>query len=96
MPTADSDRGRQAILSAGCGACHKIPGIRWPQGKSAPALEGMAERALIAGHLPNDPQHLAEFIRDAPSVLPEATMPAMPLSEQESRDIAAYLYEVGN
>jgi cytochrome c1 len=56
----------------------------------------MAERALIAGRLPNDPQRLAEFIRDAPSVLPEATMPAMPLSEQESRDIAAYLYEVSD
>jgi mono/diheme cytochrome c family protein len=96
MPTADSDRGRQAIMSAGCGACHTIPGIRWPQGKSAPALEGMAERALIAGQLPNDPQRLAEFIRDAPSVLPEATMPAMPLSKQESRDIAAYLYEVAD
>jgi cytochrome c1 len=95
MPAADADRGRQAILRAGCGACHAIPGIRWPRGKSAPALEGMAERALIAGRLPNEPQSLADFIRDAPSLLPEATMPAMPVSEQESRDIAAYLYEVG-
>jgi cytochrome c1 len=92
---ADADRGRQSILNVGCGACHTIPGIRWPQGMSAPALNGMAERALIAGRVPNDPETLSAFIRDAPSVMPGATMPAMPLSEQESRDIAAYLYEAG-
>jgi mono/diheme cytochrome c family protein len=96
MPTADPDRGRQAILSAGCGACHSIPGIRWPRGKSASALEGMAQRALIAGRVPNEPELLAAFVRDAPSLVPETTMPAMPVSEQQSRDIAAYLYEVSS
>jgi mono/diheme cytochrome c family protein len=96
MPTADPDRGRQAILAVGCAACHTIPGIRWPQGKSASALENMAERALIAGRVPNEPELLAAFVRDAPALVPETTMPAMPLSEQQSRDIAAYLYQVSN
>jgi cytochrome c1 len=56
----------------------------------------MAQRALIAGRVPNEPELLAAFVRDAPSLVPETTMPAMPVSEQQSRDIAAYLYEVSS
>lgn len=96
MPGADADRGKQAILKVGCGACHTIPGVRWPRGKAAPALDGMSGRALIAGRVPNQPELLAMFIRNAPSLAPRTTMPEMPLTEQESRDIAAYLYEVGD
>lgn len=95
MPFADASRGKAAIERVGCASCHSIPGIRWPKGKGAPALEGLAERALIAGRIPNEPQLLARFVRNAPAVAPGTTMPSMPLSEQESRDVAAYLYEVG-
>lgn len=95
MPIADQARGKQAIQRVGCGSCHSIPGIRWPKGEAAPALEHMANRALIAGRVPNEPELLAAFVRNAPAVLPGTTMPAMPLSEQESRDVAAYLYEIG-
>lgn len=94
MPIADAARGKQAIQRVGCASCHSIPGVRWPRGEVAPALEDMAERALIAGRLPNDPELLAAFVRNAPAVLPGTTMPAMPLTEQESRDVAAYLYEI--
>jgi mono/diheme cytochrome c family protein len=96
MPIADAARGKQAIQRVGCGSCHTISGIRWPQGKSAPPIEGMAERALIAGRVPNEPELLAAFVRNAPALVPDTTMPAMPLSEQESRDVAAYLYEIGD
>ena len=95
MPAASVEQGKAAIERVGCGSCHTIPGIRWPQGRSAPALENMAERALIAGKLPNEPQMLARFVRNAPQVLPGSAMPAMPLTEEESRDIAKYLYETG-
>lgn len=95
MPIADPARGKEAIVRVGCASCHNIPGIRWPKGEAAPALEPMAERALIAGRIPNEPELLALFVRDAPSLIPETTMPPMPLSEQESRDVAAYLYEIG-
>ncbi len=76
----------------GCGACHQIPGVRWPQGKVGPSLEGFADRALIAGQLPNQPQTLAAFIRNAPALSPNSGMPPMPVTEEEARDIAAYLY----
>ena len=34
----------------------------------------------------------AAFVRDAPRLVPGTTMPALPLSERESHDVAAYLY----
>lgn len=92
MPQADAARGKQAIVSAGCGACHVIPGLRWPQGRSGPSLEGFADQGLIAGRLPNRPDLLAAYVRNAPATLPGTTMPAMPLTEGEARDVAAYLY----
>lgn len=95
MPQADVERGREAIARVGCGSCHTIPGIRWPKGQTGPSLEGFAHRSLIAGRLPNQPDILAAFVRNAPALLPETTMPAMPLTEEESRDVAAYLYAIG-
>ena len=92
MPQASAVRGRAAIERAGCGACHVIPGIGWPRGQSGPSLEGFASQGLIAGSLPNRPDVLAAYVRNAPATLPGTTMPAMPLSEEESRDVAAYLY----
>ncbi|MFW2830792.1 c-type cytochrome [Sphingomonas sp. ID0503] len=96
MPQANVQRGLEAIERAGCGACHVIPGLRWPRGQSGPSLEGFADQGLIAGRLPNRADTLAAFIRDAPAVLPGTTMPAMPLSDAEARDVAAYLYATGD
>ncbi|SMF61212.1 c-type cytochrome [Allosphingosinicella indica] len=94
MTGADPARGLAAIERAGCAACHSIPGIRWPAGRVAPTLEAFGNRTLIAGRLPNRPDLLAAFVRDAPSTLPGTTMPAMPLGETEARDVAAYLYSL--
>jgi mono/diheme cytochrome c family protein len=92
MPQASASEGRLVIKRAGCGACHQIPGIEWPQGGLGPSLSGFADQGLIAGRLPNRPEVLAAFVRNAPELVPETAMPAMPLSEEESRDVAAYLY----
>jgi cytochrome c1 len=90
---ADPSRGRTAIERAGCGACHTIPGI-WPQGKTAMAIDSTADQGLIAGRLPNRPDLLAAFLRNAPATLPGSTMPPMPLGEREARDAVAYLYSL--
>lgn len=95
MPQTSVARGMKAIERAGCGACHVVPGLDWPQGRSGPSLEGFADQGLIAGRLPNRPDLLAAYVRDAPAALPGTTMPAMPLSEAEARDVAAYLYASG-
>lgn len=94
LPTADASKGKQVIKRVGCAACHTIDGIGWPKGRAAPALRGFAGRALIAGRVPNRPDMLAQFVRNAPAVVPGTTMPPMPLTEQESREVAAYLYEM--
>lgn len=95
MPEASASRGLRAMERVGCGSCHTIPGLGWPKGRVGPSLDGFADRSLIAGHLPNRPDVLAAFVRNAPALLPETTMPAMPLSEEESRDVADYLYSLG-
>lgn len=88
------ERGLAAIERAGCGSCHEIPGLDWPSGRLGPSLEGFDDIGLIAGELPNRPDMLAAFIRNAPAVKPGSTMPPMPVSRDEALDIAAYLYGI--
>ncbi|AKM07695.1 Cytochrome c oxidase polypeptide II [Pelagerythrobacter marensis] len=86
------ERGREVIERAGCAACHEIPGIDWPQGRTGPPLLGFDDVGPIAGALPNNPANLARFVRNAPAAKPGSTMPAMPISEEEAHAVAAYLY----
>lgn len=88
----DPLRGRQWIADVGCGVCHMIPGIDGANGIVGPSLEGVGRRNLLAGVLPNRPDLMARWVRDAPSLRPETGMPEMPLSEEQSKDVAAYLY----
>ena len=85
-------RGRAAIQRAGCGSCPEIPGLDWPAGRLGPSLKGFDDVGLIAGALPNRPDVLAAFVRNAPAVKPGSPMPPMPVSQSEAEDIAAYLY----
>jgi cytochrome c551/c552 len=92
VPQASAENGKAVIERAGCGACHTIPGVSWPQGKVAPSLSGFGRQTLIAGKVANRPDTLADFVRNAPAVVPGVAMPPMPLTPRESRDVAAYLY----
>lgn len=76
----------------GCGTCHRIPGIDGAQGAVGPPLEHFAARAYVAGVLPNVPDNLLRWIRDPQGVVPGNAMPEMGVTEQDARDIAAYLY----
>lgn len=89
---ADPARGLEIIDHTGCGACHAVPGIDWPKGASAAPLDGFGDSPLISGRLPNQPDTLVRFLRDAPSLDRQTAMPPMPLTEPEARDVAAYLY----
>ena len=84
-------RGAAAAGRLGCGACHVMPGIDWPKGRVGPALDGFGARAMIAGRLPNEASLLAAYVRDAPSLVPGSAMPAIPMTDAEARDIAAWL-----
>lgn len=84
--------GLVAVEQLGCGSCHVIPGVAWPRNTVGPTLEGYAERAFIAGKLPNKPENLIAFILDATRFVPDGAMPPIAMTDQEARDIATYLY----
>jgi cytochrome c2 len=91
-PGADASRGRAAIERHGCVACHVIPGINSPGSNVGPPLDKVATRGYIAGVLANTPENMHRWLRDPPAVDPLTAMPKLGLSEQEVRDVAAYLY----
>ena len=91
LDSADPARGRSLVIQHGCVACHAFPDIRFPRGRLGPALDGFADQGLIAGRLPNQPGPLMLFIRNAPAYTPGSAMPATPMSDQDARDVAAYL-----
>lgn len=86
------ERGKALIVASGCASCHAFPDVDWPRGRTGPSLTDYDGLGPIAGSLPNTPANLAAFVRNAPAAKPGSTMPAMPLSAAESRDVAAYLY----
>jgi mono/diheme cytochrome c family protein len=90
--TGDPVTGRMVIATKGCGVCHQVPGVPGATGVVGPSLRGFAGRALIAGQHVNEPQVLVSWLRDAPQLSPGTGMPAMPITEPEARDVAAYLY----
>lgn len=89
---ADAARGLAVTQRVGCAACHVTPGVRWPKGRAGPSLKGFADRPMIGGRFPNRPDVLVAWLIDAPAMSSETAMPAMPLTQAEARDIAAYLY----
>jgi cytochrome c1 len=84
--------GQLAIQRHGCGACHRIPGIREARGLVGPPLTDLASRAYIAGHLPNTAPNMMRWIREPEEIHPGTAMPTLGVTEAEARDITAYLY----
>ncbi|TPI32703.1 c-type cytochrome [Mesorhizobium sp. B3-1-6] len=82
------------IMTAnGCSGCHTIPGVPGAQGQVGPRLDGsLAGRVYIGGVLANNPENLIRWIRSAREINPHTAMPSMRITDQQARDIAAYLY----
>jgi cytochrome c1 len=89
----DADKGRAALARYECGVCHVIPGVPDAVGKVGPALDNYSRRSYVAGKFPNEPETLVRWIVDAPSMAPQTAMPAIAMSDQEAKNMAAYLYE---
>jgi len=86
------ERGRQAFIAIGCGGCHTLDDVPQAHGLVGPPLDGIGERVMIAGKLANNPANLERWISSPQSVVPGNAMPDMPMTGQDSRDIAAFLY----
>ncbi len=92
MTGGEPSRGPEAIRRYGCASCHAIPGVDGARGQVGPSLEGIASRTYLAGKLPNQPENMIKWIREPQEVSPGTAMPQLGVTEQDGKDIAAYLY----
>lgn len=76
----------------GCTGCHRIPGIPGADGQTGAPLAGLSKQIYVAGVLQNRPDNLVAWIVSPQSFSPQTAMPNTGISEQEARDLAAYLY----
>jgi cytochrome c1 len=84
--------GRELIRRYGCHGCHTIPGIRDAKGVVGPPLDHLPQRIYLAGELPNTTENLMRWIQHPHQVHPRTAMPEMGVTDQDARDISAYLY----
>src|SRR5262249_34581751 len=84
-PPGDHRQGRMAFVGLGCGACHFVPDIDLKEQASLgrTALTGLADR-LPAGDL-------AAFLSNPPTRYPDGRMPRLPVTQDQARNIAAFL-----
>lgn len=76
----------------GCAGCHTISGIPGADGQAGAPLTELSKRVYIAGVLENRPDNLVAWIVSPQRFSPQTAMPQSGISEQEARDLAAYLY----
>ena len=88
----DPQRGAVALRTYGCGSCHAIPGVPGAVAYVGPPLDAWAERHYIAGTLLNTPDNLIHWLRDPQAVEADTAMPNLGVTEQDARDMSAYLY----
>ncbi|MBT2303381.1 c-type cytochrome [Variovorax paradoxus] len=90
-PAAQIARGQQLLGQYQCGSCHAIPEVPIARGTVGPPLKAFGRRSYIAGQVPNGPDTLARWIVAPQAVVPGTVMPAMGVSPEDARDMAAYL-----
>jgi cytochrome c len=90
-PSAQRERGRLLLAQYQCGSCHTIPDVQAARGRTGPTLAAFGRRSYIAGQVPNGPDALVRWIVAPAAVVPGTLMPAMGVSPDDARDMAAYL-----
>jgi cytochrome c len=88
----DPSRGKVELRQKGCGSCHTIPGVDGAHALVGPPLDHVAGRSYVAGMLPNTPDNMRSFIMHPQQVKPRNAMPEIGLTDEEARNMTAYLY----
>ncbi len=84
--------GQLLLRQYGCGGCHQIDGVPGAAGRVGPPLNAFSKQVYVAGVLPNTRADLVRWILDPQVIQPGTAMPDMGVSEQQARDMAAYLH----
>ena len=93
VPDGDPQRGRELVVQYGCASCHALPDVPSVENGVGPDLHDLENRRYIAGQVPNRPEELVRWIRNPQAVVPGTAMPDVGVTEEDARDIAAYLYD---
>jgi len=88
----DPARGQHLLATYGCAACHRIKGVAPGQNPVGPDLRSVADNSYLAGVLPNTQQNMVRWLMHPRSLSPGTAMPELGVTEQDARDMAAYLY----
>ncbi|WP_066943766.1 c-type cytochrome [Microtetraspora fusca] len=91
VPDGSPAKGRLLLSRYGCTSCHTVPGVEG-DALVGPPLTSFGRRGYIAGELPNSGPNLQRWIRNPPAIEPGTAMPNLGVTEQDARDIAAYLF----
>jgi cytochrome c2 len=87
----DPQRGRLLVQQYQCAACHFIPEVQGANGDAGPSLQHMGRLSYIAGSIPNTPENMIRFLQNPPALKPGTLMPALGISEEEARHMAAFM-----
>ncbi len=87
----DARRGKRILAQYACQSCHRVPGVTGSEVDVGRPLDGLANRRVIVGMLPNTQANLIRWIRNPQAIDPDAAMPNMGVSERDAQDISAYL-----
>jgi cytochrome c2 len=80
------------MIRYGCSGCHSIEGVPGADGRVAPPLIGLLDRVYIGGTAYNTPDNLIAWIAHPQQFAPHSAMPETGISDNEARDVAAFLY----
>ena len=81
----------EVFMRAGCADCHTVRGTP-ARGRVGPDLTHLQSRETLAAlRVPNDREHLADWLRDPDHVKPGTRMPDLGLSDSEVDELVAYL-----
>lgn len=85
VPPGDPEKGKRAFQTLGCLACHAVGDLR----PSSPSRLYVPDLSRIGDK--THPAWLYHWIRDPRHYYPDSRMPDLRLTDEEARDITAYL-----
>ena len=86
--------GREFFVLKGCTGCHIAPG-QLNGGQIGPNQTHFSQRPTIAGGLlPNTPEAVERWLKDPQAVKPGTLMPNLSLTDEQIKDLTAYLYSL--